>query len=80
LVVNITGGGVCIDLAAMTAQLTETYMVATGTGRFEHASGSLKLISTIAPVVFNTSGNPQLLTIVGKYEGTVTGIGHGSER
>ena len=76
LVVNITGGGLCIDLAAQKAQLTENYVIASGTGRFEHASGNLTLVASIAPVVFNTAGNPQLLTIVGKFAGTVTGIGH----
>jgi len=76
LVVNITGGGLCIDLAAQMAQLTENYAIASGTGRFEHASGNLTFVGSIAPVVFNAAGNPQLLTIVGKFEGTVTGIGH----
>jgi hypothetical protein len=80
LVVNITGGGLCIDLAAQVARLTENYVIATGTGRFEHASGNLTFVGSLAPVVFNTSGNPALLTMAGKFEGTVTGIGHGNDR
>src|SRR5262245_3652754 len=80
LVVNITGGGVCIDLAAMTAQLTESYVIASGTGRFEHASGNLTFVGNLAPVVFNTSCNTALLTIVGKFEGNVNGIGNGNDQ
>jgi hypothetical protein len=80
LVVTITGGGVCIDLAAGTGQTTETYTIASGTGRFEHASGSLTFIGVLTPVLFNTAGNPQLLTLAGKFEGTITGTGHGKDR
>jgi hypothetical protein len=80
LVVNITGGGICIDLAAGTGQTTETYTIASGTGRFEHASGGLTFTGTLMPVTFNADGNPQLLTLTGKIEGTVTGIGHGRDR
>ena len=76
LIVNITGGGLCIDLSAGTAQVTENYVIASGTGRFGHASGSLTFVGTLMPISFNTSGNPQLLTLAGKFEGTVTGIGH----
>jgi hypothetical protein len=64
----------------MTAQLTEHYVIASGTGRFQHASGTLTFVGGLAPVVFNTSGNPALLTMVGKFEGTVAGIGHGNEQ
>jgi hypothetical protein len=80
LVVNITDGGLCIDLSVGTAQMTENYVIASGTGRFEHATGTLTLTATIAPVRFNASGNPQLLTIAGKFEGTVTGISHRRDR
>jgi hypothetical protein len=80
LVVNITGGGGCVDLAAGMAQFVESYEIARGTGRFAHASGTLTLTGTLIPVVFNTSGNPQMLTITGKLEGTVSGISHGKEQ
>jgi hypothetical protein len=80
LVVNITGGGICIDLAAGEAQVTENYVVASGTGRFEHASGNLTFVGALAPVVFNAAGNPQLLTMTGRFEGTVSGIGRGKDR
>jgi hypothetical protein len=80
LVVNITGGGLCIDLAAGTAQTTETYTIASGTGRFEHASGNLTFTGSLMPIVFNTAGNPALLTLTGKFEGTITGIRHDKDR
>jgi len=80
LVVNITGGGGCVDLAVGVAQLIETYEVVRGTGRFAHASGTLTLTGALMPVVFNTSGNPQLLTITGKFDGRVSGISHEDEQ
>jgi hypothetical protein len=77
-VVNVTGGGGCIDPTAGTAQLIETYQIAPGgTGRFERATGTLSLTGTLMPVTFNTAGNPQLLTLTGKFEGTVSGVRHG---
>src|SRR5262245_11007250 len=63
LVVNITGGGICIDLAAGMARLTESYEIARGTGRFKRASGTLNLAVTVRPVLFNAAGGAQLLTL-----------------
>ena len=80
LVVNITGGGGCIDFSTGVAQLIETYEVVRGTGRFAHASGTLTLTGALMPVVFNTSGNPQLLTITGKLDGRVSGLSQGDEQ
>jgi hypothetical protein len=80
LIVHITGGGICIDLSAGVAALTETYEITRGTGRFRHASGTLTLTVTVVPVLFNADGGPQMLTMTGKFEGTVTGIGHETRR
>jgi hypothetical protein len=80
LVVNVTSGGICIDLTAGMAELTETYQIARGTGRFAHASGTLTLTTSVIPVVFNASGNAQFLTLTGKFEGRVSGISHERER
>jgi len=80
LVVNITGGGICIDLAAGMARLTETYEIARGTGRFRHASGSLTLTVTVVPVLFNADGGAQMLTMTGKFEGALSGIKHERDR
>ena len=80
LVVNITGGGICIDLAAGMAQLTETYEIARGTGRFKRAAGTLQLAVTVRPVLFNAEGGAQMLTMAGKFEGTVSGISRDRDR
>jgi hypothetical protein len=80
LVVNTTGGGICIDLAASMARLTENFVIASGTGRFEHASGNLTFVGTVTPVVFNAAGGAQFLTLAGNVEGTLTGIHHGRDK
>jgi hypothetical protein len=80
LVVNITGGGICIDLSAGMAQLTETYEIARGTGRFKSASGTLHLRVTVMPVLFNAEGGAQWLTMTGKFEGTVSGVSRERDR
>jgi len=74
LVVNVKGGGICIDLAAGMARLVENYVIARGTGRFRNASGSLTLTTTVIPMIFNAAGGAQFLTLTGKFEGTVSGI------
>src|SRR3954451_23393147 len=76
LVVNITGGGICINPAAGMAQLTETYEIARGTGRFKHASGTLTLTVSVVPVLFNAAGAPQFLTMSGRFEADIAGIAH----
>ena len=82
LVVELPEGpedGICIDFAAGKARLTETYKITGGTKRLKGASGTLTLTATVIPVVFNASGWPQLLTSTGKFEGTISGVGHREE-
>jgi hypothetical protein len=67
-------GGICIDLAAGMARLTETYEITRGTKRLKRASGTLTLTATVIPVLFNAAGRTQLLTSTGKFEGTVFGV------
>ena len=74
LVVNVTGGGICIDLSAGMAQLTQTYEIARGTGRFKHASGTLTSKLTVIPVLFDAAGAATFLTMNGKFEGSISGI------
>ena len=71
LVVNLTGGSLCIDFAAGVAQLTETYTIARGTKRFMRATGDLTLTAMVSPVFASAAGAPQLLTSTGTIEGTV---------
>jgi hypothetical protein len=79
LTAQITGGAICIDLTALVGHLTETYQITGGTGRFEGASGSLKLTATLHPVFSDAAGNPALLTSTGEFEGTVLGVDKGGE-
>ncbi len=67
-------GGICIDLAAGMARLTETYEITRGTKRLKRASGTLTLTATVIPVLFNAAGGAQFLTSTGKFEGTVFGV------
>jgi hypothetical protein len=77
LVVKLPEGpeaGICIDLAAGMARLTETYEITRGTKRLKRASGTLTLTATVIPVLFNAAGGAQFLTITGKFEGTISGV------
>ena len=65
-------GGICIDLAAGMARLTETYEITRGTKRLKRASGTLTLTATVIPVLFNAAGGAQFLTSTGKFEGTIS--------
>jgi hypothetical protein len=68
--------GICIDLQAVRARLTETYKITSGTKRLKGASGTLTLTATVIPTVFNADGSPQLLTSTGRLEGTISGVRH----
>jgi hypothetical protein len=80
LVVNITGGGICIDLAAGVGHLTERYEIARGTRRFQNASGTLTLMVTVMPVLFTAEGAAHMLTMTGRFEGAVSGISRERDR
>jgi hypothetical protein len=71
--------GICIDFAAGVARLTETYEITRGTKRLNRASGTLTLTATVIPVLFNAAGGAQFLTSTGKFEGTISGVGHREE-
>ena len=74
LIVTVTNGSGCVNLAAGHAALTVNYQVKGGTGRFTDASGDLTMTSTITPVLFNASNGPALLTNTGQFEGTISGV------
>jgi hypothetical protein len=74
MTVNVTEGAICVDLTTELGQLTETYQITGGTRRFKNATGTLTLTGTLNVVLFDTSGNPKLLTNTGKFEGTVSGV------
>lgn len=74
MTVNVTGGGICVDLATLLGHLTEKYEITGGTRRFQHATGTLALVGTLNAVLSDASGNPKLLTNTGEFEGTVLGV------
>jgi hypothetical protein len=83
LKVGIAGGAYCIDLTDLTApvaNLTVTYQITGGTGRFKGASGALTLNSTATPVVFAADNSVKLLMNTGTFEGTVFGAAIDDER
>jgi hypothetical protein len=74
MTVNVTDGAICVDPTTFLGQLTETYQITGGTGRFKAATGTLTLTGTLNAVLSDASGNPKLLTNTGKLEGTVLGV------
>jgi hypothetical protein len=79
LMVNITQGGDCIDLAANVGHCTLTFQITGGTGRFNGASGSLTLTETALPVLADATNNPILFTEAGEIKGTVSGVALGED-
>ena len=79
MTVNVTEGAICVDLTTFLGQLTETYQITCGTGRFKGATGTLTLTGTLNAVLSDASGNPELLTNTGKFEGTVLGVALGED-
>lgn len=72
LIVTVTEGSGCIDLAAGNALLIVKYRITGGTGRFEGASGELTYTATMTAVLRNASNAPALLTLTGEIEGTIS--------
>ena len=72
LIVTVTDGSGCVNPAAKNAAITVKYEIKGGIGRFMGASGDLTMTATIAPVLFNASGSPALLTNTGEFEGTIS--------
>ena len=79
LIVTVMNGSGCVNLAAGNAAITVNYQISRGTGRFTGASGNLTMKATIAPVLFNASNAPALLTNTGAFEGTIIGAAAGAE-
>jgi hypothetical protein len=71
LMVNLTGGGDCIDFAANQAQCTLTFQVTGGTGRFQGATGVLTFTETATPILSDASSNPVFFTETGEFTGTI---------
>jgi hypothetical protein len=74
LYVALTGGADCIDLVHMMAHCTRTFKINGGTGRFEHASGTLTLTETVVPVLADATNNPVFFSGTGEITGTISGV------
>jgi len=79
LIVTVVDGEGCVNPAAGKAAITVKYEITGGTRRFKGASGDLTMRATIAPVLFNASNAPALLTNTGEFEGTVLGVDAGEQ-
>jgi hypothetical protein len=79
LTVRITQGAICIDFTTLVGNLTTTYQITGGTGRFKGASGALTLTAMLFPVLFNASNAPALLTNTGEFDGTILGVAIGED-
>jgi len=71
LIVTVTDGSGCINLAERNAALTVNYEITGGTGRFTNASGNLTMTATLVVILRNASKDPALLINTGEFEGTL---------
>ncbi len=73
LSVNLVAGNDCIDFAAGQAVCTRVLQIASGTGRYKNASGTVTLVMTVIPVLADGPTNPVFFTVTGQLTGTVSG-------
>ena len=79
---NLTGGGDCIDFMAGNALCTRVFLVIGGAGRYTNVSGTVTLTMTVAPVLVDGGPtNPVFFAVTGDVKGVVSGIpaDHGSQ-
>ncbi len=74
LMVHLTQGSDCIDLAAQQAHCVLTLQIMGGTGRFKAASGTLTLTETVVPVLADATNNPVYFAVTGDIAGTISGV------
>jgi hypothetical protein len=72
--ISLTQGDDCVDLVAKQGHCTLIFKIASGTGRFLHASGILTLTETVVGVVADTTGNPVFFASTGEITGMVSGV------
>jgi hypothetical protein len=75
LIVNLTQGDDCIDLAAQQAHCTAVLKITGGTGRFKNATGIITMTETVGPVLADAAQNPVFFAATGEFTGTVSGVG-----
>lgn len=74
LIVQLTQGGDCIDLATNEAHCTLSFQITGGTGRFKNATGALVFTETVVTVISDTLSNPVYFAATGKFTGSVFGL------
>jgi hypothetical protein len=74
LIVQLTQGGDCIDLATNEAHCTLSFQITGGTGRFKNATGALVFTETVVTVISDTLSNPVYFAATGKFTGSVSGL------
>jgi hypothetical protein len=82
--VLLTEGSDCIDFTAGAAHCTVVFQVIGGTGRFQHATGTLTFTESVAPMLCGPAmcgpspdAIPVLFFATGEYTGTISGVGMG---
>jgi hypothetical protein len=80
LMVNLTQGSDCIDLAAQQAHCTVIFQITGGTGRFKNASGIITLTETVVPVLADATHNPVFFESTGEFTGMISGVAAEEER
>ncbi len=73
LVLKLTEGADCINLAEFEAHCTRTFEITSGTGRFKNAKGTLSMDETLHPLLANSSG-PVFFSSTGGFTGTISGV------
>lgn len=74
LYVQLTEGADCIDLTTNVAHCILTLQITGGTGRFEHASGTLRFTETVVGVLSDPSNMPVFFAATGEFTGTISGV------
>jgi len=74
LEVNLTQGGDCINLTTGEAHCSLRFQITGGTGRFQHASGVLRMTETVDTVAADALGNPVFFAATGGFTGTISGV------
>jgi hypothetical protein len=82
--VLFTEGSDCIDLTAGAAHCTVVFQIIGGTGRFQHATGTLTFTESVAPMLCGPAmcgpspdAIPALFFATGEYTGKIFGVGMG---
>lgn len=73
LTTKITDGSVCVDLSIPEGNITVTYQITGGTGRFKNASGTLSFTAKGDPILFDETAQPVKPVFFAIHSGKTTG-------